>query len=184
MATTTTTRARRDAGASVFAYAVAAGALLVHAVTTVINDWTRDDLVLDASSGDGRRGVSVPVAEVPDWVPIALRTSDVVEWVAAGVVLLALTACVLGMIRGDVFDRSTARWATTASWASVVLLVLPVVGRLPATNMALQSVTGDWDPQVLDEGWWYLYVAMMTLSFLALVLHRGSQLRADQEGLI
>mgnify|MGYP000377287536 CR=1 FL=1 len=67
---------------------------------------------------------------------------------------------------------------------SMLLLLLPFLLRLPATNMALQSAPDDWDARLLDEGWWYLYIGMMTLSFLALVLRRGSQLQADQDGLI
>ena len=106
------------------------------------------------------------------------------RFIQAGAVLLTLTLCVLGLVRGDVFTRATARWATAGSWATVALLFLPFALRLPATNMALQSVSGEWDAALLDAGWWYLYVGMMTLSFLALVLRRGSQLQEDQEGLI
>lgn len=184
MARTPTTKQRRDAGASVFAYAIAGAALLVHVFTTVVDRWWADDLVLHAAGGDGRRTVLVPVADVPGWVTAALRTADVVEWLASAAVLVTLTACVLGLMRGDVFSRATARWATASSWATAALLFLPFLGRLPATNTALQNVPGEWDARVLDEGWWYLYVGMMTLSLFALVLRRGSQLQADQDGLI
>ncbi len=183
---TPATRLRRDAAASVFAYALAGVALLVHVVGTVTDDWFTDELVLRASDGGGRRTVTVPGSDVPTWVVTTLRAADVVEWVAAAAVLVTLTACVMGMVRGEVFTRATARWATWSSWAAVALLFLPLLGRLPATNMALQSAPDPdaWDVRVLDGYWWALYVGMMTLSFLALVLRRGSQLRDDQEGLI
>lgn len=184
--TTPSTKLRRDAAASVFAYAIAGIALLLHVVTTVADDWFADDLVLAATNGEGRRTVTVAAAEVPDWAGTALRVADVVEWLAAATVLVTLAACVMGMIRGEVFTRTTARWATWSSWAAAALLLLPPVGRLPATNTALQSAPrpDTWDAGVLDGGWWYLYVGMMTLSFLALVLRRGCQMREDQDGLI
>lgn len=184
--TTPSTKLRRDAAASVFAYAIAGIALLVHAGTTITNDWFSDDLVLAATDDAGQHNVAVPTAAVPDWAVTTLRVADVVEWLAAAAVLVTLAACVMGMIRGEVFTRATARWATWSSWAAVALLVLPLIGRIPATNMALQSTPQPdaWDARAIDDGWWYLYVGMMTLSFLALVLRRGSQLRADQEGLI
>ena len=184
--TTPSTKLRRDAAASVFAYAIAGIALLVHVVTTVAGDWFADDLVLAATDGEGRRTVTVAAAEVPDWALITLRVADVVEWLAAAAVLVTLAACVMGLIRGEVFTRATARWATWSSWAAVALILLPVLGRLPATNMALQSTSRPdaWDALFVDGAWWYLYVGMMTLSFLALVLRRGTQLREDQDGLI
>lgn len=184
MASTPATRTRFDATASIFAYGIVGVVLLVHAVTTITRDWSSDDLVLHASNDSGARSVVVAVDAVPGWASTALRAADVVGWLAAASVLVALTACVLGMVRGEVFSRSTARWATTSSWGALALLVLPLVPGLPATNMALQSAPGDWDALVLDERWWTLYVGMMTLSFLALVLRRGSQLQADQDGLI
>ncbi|MDN5716900.1 MAG: hypothetical protein L0G89_06665 [Janibacter sp.] len=184
MASTPATRTRRDAGASVFAYAIAGVALLVHVFSSLTDRWWSDELVLLASDGTGQRTVLVPVSEVPGWVTTVFRVADVVEWLAAAAVLICLTACVVGMMRGDVFTRRTAWWATASSWAAVSLLLLPFALRLPATNMALQSAPGAWDAQLLDEGWWYLYIGMMTLSFLALVLRRGSQLQADQAGLI
>ena len=184
MASTSTTKSRRDAGASIFAYAIAGVALLVHVFNSLADRWWSDELELLASNGKGQRTVLVPVSEVPGWVTTVFRVADVVEWLADASVLICLSACVLGMVRGDVFTRRTARWATASSWGAVSLLLLPFLLRLPATNMALQSAPDDWDARLLDEGWWYLYIGMMTLSFLALVLRRGSQLQADQDGLI
>lgn len=186
MANSSARTIRRDAGASVFAYAVAGLALLVHVVTTITDDWFADEIVLAATNDEGRRTVTVATADVPDWAVTTLHVSQVMVWLAMAAVLVSLSMCVLGMIRGEVFSRPTARWATVSSWAALALLLLPAVVRVPATNMALQSTLAPdaWDALIIDSGWWAVYVGMMTLSFLALVLRRGSQLREDQEGLI
>lgn len=185
---TTTKKLRRDAGASVFAYAVAGVALLVHVIASIWGRWSADEVALEVTTGPGE-GVEtryVDAAEVPGWAVVTLRVAEAAEWLLGAAVLVMLTVCVVRMIRGEVFSRSTARWATAASWVTLGLLIVPGALRLGATNAALQSTPDPqrWDTSLLSAEWWYLYVGMMTLSFLALVLRRGSQLQEDQEGLI
>lgn len=185
---TTTKKLRRDAGASVFAYAVAGVALLVHVIASVRGRWSADEVALEVTGGpgDGVETLHVDTAAAPGWAVATLRVAEAAEWLLGAAVLVVLTVCVVRMIRGEVFSRSTARWATAAGWATLALLILPGVLRLGATNAALQSTPDPqrWDTSLVSTEWWYLYVGMMTLSFLALVLRRGAQLQEDQEGLI
>lgn len=185
MARTSTTRLRRDASASIFAFGLAGLALLVHVVRSVTDRWSADVVALPVIDPDELpRTLLVETADLPEWALVTLRVADVLQWATSAAVIVLLSLCVLAMLRGDVFVRSTARWATAASWIVVVMLVVPGLLRRPATNLALQSRAGDWDAQAISTQWWYLYVGAMTLSFVALVLHRGSQLQKDQDGLI
>lgn len=185
MARTSTTRLRRDAGASIFAFGVAGLALLAHVIRSVTDRWSADVVALPAINPEELpRTVLVETADLPAWALITLRAADVLQWATSAAVLVLLSLCVVAMLRGDVFARSTARWATVASWIVIVMLLAPSLLRRPATNLALQARTGDWDAQAITTQWWYLYVGAMTLSFVALVLRRGSQLQEDQDGLI
>lgn len=180
------TRFRRDAGASIFAFGAAGVALLFHAVSTMLNRWSTNQITVDAIDPHGQaRTVLVDTETIPTWVRPTLHSADVVQWSASAAVLVLLSLCVLGMLRGNVFSSATARWA---GWAGAVIVVfmlaLPGALRIPATNMALQSEPGNWTAHVIGQPFWYLYVGAMTLSFLALVLRRGSQLQQDQAGLI
>lgn len=180
------THFRRDAGASIFAFGAAGLALLFHAVSTILNRWSTSEITLVALDPQGQaRTVLINTSDIPTWVVPTLRSADVMQWGASAAVLLLLSLCVIGMLRGDVFSPSTARWA---GWAGIVIVVfmlaLPGALRIPATNMALQSHPGDWTAHIVAAPFWYLYVGAMTLSFVALVLRRGSQLQQDQAGLI
>ncbi|WP_338751648.1 hypothetical protein [Janibacter alittae] len=186
--TTPSTKLRRDAAASVFAYALAGGALVVHVAATLTDDWGEGRVALRVTgAGDlGASTLRVDSAQVPAWALTTLRAAELGQWLAGAAVLVMLTVCVVRMIRGEIFTRSTARWATGASWAALLLLLLPPLLRGLATNVALHATVGTerWEPHAVTPEWWYLYVGMMTLSFLALVLRRGSQLQEDQDGLI
>lgn len=186
MATHTPTHFRRDAGASIFTFGVAGIALLFHVTSTVLTNWSASEITLEALDPKGRvRTILIDTADVPGWVVLAVRSAEVVEWGASAAVLVLLSLCVVGMLRGDVFTSSTARWV---GWAGTIIvafmLVVPGALRVLATNMALQNKTGDWDAHAIGAQFWYLYVGAMTLSFVALVLRRGCQLQEDQEGLI
>lgn len=184
MGSTPTTRLRRDAGASIFAFSLAGLALVVHVIGEA-GRWSADVVALRATDPDGlTRTVLTPAAELPGWAITSLRLADVVQWTTSAAVLVLISLCVVAMLRGDVFARSTARLATASSWVVIVMLLLPSLLRSPATNLALQSRPSGWEPQMITTQWWYLYVGAMTLSFVALVLRRGSQLQADQDGLI
>lgn len=179
-------RFRRDAGASAFAFGAAGVALAFHAVSTMRNQWPANQLTLDALDPHGQaRTVLINIENIPAWVTPTLHTADVVQWSASAVVLVLLSLCVIGMLRGNVFSSSTARWAGWAGGVIVVFMIaVPAALRIPASNMALQSEPGDWTARIIGHPFWYLYVGAMTLSFLALVLRRGSQLQQDQAGLI
>lgn len=188
MTSTSTTRLRRDAGASIFAFGLAGVALLVHATTSVLDDWVGGRIALHVT-GTGATGATtlhVDAADVPGWSVLALRMAELVQWLAGAAVLVMLSVCVVRMIGGEVFSRPTARWAAGAGWATLVLLLVPTILRAVATNVAIHGAldASRWDPATVATQWWYLYVGMMALSFLALVLRRGSQLQADQDGLI
>lgn len=188
MASTSTRTIRRDAGASVFAFALAGVALLLQVVTTVTEHWWADELTLQVTrtDGTGSAALLVDAADVPDWAVAVLRAADVVEWLAGGAVLVLLSACVVWMIRGEIFTRRTARWITGASWATLLLLLGPSILRAISTNVAIHAADDPdrWDSTTITVEFWYLYVGMMTLSFFALVVRRGAQLQADQDGLI
>lgn len=179
-------RFRRDAGASVFAFGAAGVALVFHAVSTMLNQWSANQVTLDALDSHGQaRTILIDTEGLPAWVAPTLHSADVVQWTGSAVVLVLLSLCVIGMLRGNVFSSSTARWAGWAGGVIVVfMLAVPAALRIPATNMALQSEPGDWSAHIIGQSFWYLYVGAMTLSFLALVLRRGSQLQQDQAGLI
>lgn len=187
MTTTPTTRIRRDAAASVFAFGVAGLALLVHAAGVVSTDWRGGLVPVDVTDQDGRSTTVVVTAErAPDWAVVALRAAQAAEWVIGAAVLVLLTVCVLRMMRGQVFTRTTVRVASGASWALLALLGLPVVVRLLTSDTVLRAAGADegMDVRLVGTEFWYLYVGMMTLSFVTLVLRRGSQMEEDQEGLI
>lgn len=187
MTTTPTTKLRRDAAASVFVYGLAGLALAVHAVRTITHDWPGGLASIDVSDPDGRSTTALVATEpAPGWAVTTLRAAQVAEWVLGAAVLALLTLCVVRMIRGEVFARSTARTAGWASWTLLAFIVLPSVLRLAASGELLHAAGVDegFDVRPVGSEFWYLYVGMMTLSFLALVLRRGSQLREDQEGLI
>lgn len=188
MSTTTITRTRRDALATVFAYAVAGLALVAHAVSAVLDGWPSGEVVLEVTSRpEGlRQSLVLDAGELADGALVSLRAAAVNEWALTALVLVLLTTCVLRLVRGEVFTRSTARWASAAGWATASLLIVPSILRLGGTNWALQTVPDPdrWRADLVGEQFWYLYVGMMTLSFLALVLHRGARMHEDQEGLI
>ena len=184
---TTARRYRTDAIASIFVFGLAGVALISHVVTSVTDRWSGGELALDASGPHGPRTVVVRAADVPGWAATTLRGAEVVEWAASAAVLVMLTMCVLGMVRGDAFARSTARWAAWASGTVIGgMILVPIIARTLATNVALQSTPDpdQWSSRSTGPEFWYLYVGSMLLSFLALVLRRGRQLEQDQEGLI
>lgn len=181
------TRFRRDASASIFAYGVAGVALAVHVVETVVNDWQDDVVPIDVTDPDGRATTAlVAIERAPDWAVTALRAAQAAEWVIGAAVLVLLTGCVVRMVRGEVFTRSTARVATWAGWTLLGFLFVPVVLRLAAAGEVLHAagMHDEFDLRFAGADFWYIYVGMMTVSFLALVLRRGSQLQEDQDGLI
>lgn len=186
MVSTSTTKARRDAGATILAYAIAGVALFAHAVHAV-GDWREGVIPINVITAEDRATThAVQTADVPGWAVATLQAAQALDWLLGGTVLVLLTLCVAGMMRGEVFTPRTARWSTWASWALFALMTLPLVLRLAASGEALHAagLTDQFDLGLVTPQFWYLYVGMMTLSFLALVLRRGAQLRADQEGLI
>ncbi len=181
------TRLRRDASASIFAFGVAGVALAVHVVDTVVNAWQDDVVPIDVTTPDGHATTALVATEpAPDWAVTTLRAAQAVEWVIGALVLVLLTVCVVRMVRGEVFTHSTARVATWAGWMLLGFVLVPLVLRLAASGEVLYAAGTDegFDLRLASADFWYLYVGMMTLSFFALVLRRGSQLQEDQEGLI
>lgn len=182
----TSTRIRRDAGASVFAYAIAGVALASHVVHAV-GEWREGVVPIDVITADDHATTTfVETAEASGWAVTTLQAAQAIEWLLGATVLVLLTSCVVRMIRGEVFTSRTARWSTWASWTLLALLAVPFALRLAASGEVLHSagLTDRFDLGLVSPQFWYLYVGMMTLSFFALVLRRGAQLQADQEGLI
>lgn len=180
------TRLRRDASASIFAFGLAGTAMAVHVVETVVNVWQDTVVPIDVTTPEGQATTALVAIEgAPDWAVATLRAAQAVEWVVGTVLLVLLTLCVVRMLRGEAFTRQTAQVATWAGWALLAHLSLPFLMRLVAVGEMLEGAdVGELDPRLLKADFWYLYVGLMTLSFLALVLRRGSQLQADQDGLI
>lgn len=181
------TRFRRDASASIFAFGVAGVALAVHVADTVVGAWQDDVVPIDITTPDGHATTAlVAIERAPDWAVTTLHAAQAVEWMIGALVLVQLTVCVVRMVRGEVFTRPTAQLAGWASWALLAYVALPLVLRLAASGEVLYAAGTDEaiDLRLAGADFWYVYVGMMTLSFLALVLRRGSQLQEDQEGLI
>lgn len=181
------TRLGRDASASIFAFGVAGAALAVHVVDTVLGAWQDDVVPIDVATPDDHATTAlVAIDRAPDWAVTTLRGAQAVEWVVGALVLTLLTVCVVRMVRGEVFTRRTARLAGWASWALLAYIAVPFVLRLASSGEVLHAagVGEGFDVHLVSSDFWYLYVGMMTLSFLALVLRRGSQMQEDQEGLI
>ncbi|NYF97013.1 hypothetical protein [Janibacter cremeus] len=181
------TRFQRDASASIFAFGLAGVALAVHVADTVVDAWQDDVVPIDVTTTDGQATTAlVAIEQAPDWAVTTLRAAQVVEWILGALVLVLLTLCVVRMVRGEVFTRPTARVATWAGWTLLAYIGLPLVLRLVSSGEVLHAarVGEEFDVRMLSSEFWYLYVGMMAVSFLALVLRRGSRLQEDQEGLI
>lgn len=186
MVSTSKSTVRRDASASIFAYAIAGGALATH-VAHAVGNWREGVIPVDVVTADDRASTTfVETAEVPGWAATTLQAAQALEWLLGAVVLLLLSACVARMIRGEVFTSLTARWSACTSWALCALLAIPFAVRLVASGEVLHAagLTDRFDLRLVTPQFWYLYIGMMTVSFFALVLRRGVQLQADQDGLI